>query len=142
MLGIYEIIRIFAVDNCNTLLHLCNSSELDSLRFAWVLRHYDEDMAADEMREMKNRIAYTVMIVRDFGDAHNLTPRQAHNYLRRYKALDYLDEFYDVEHTLSPEDTLHSLDIISKRNGGQAWDCITDQTRKLAILRKVEVINL
>lgn len=84
------------------------------------MRHYDEDMAADEMREMKNRIAYTVMIVRDFGDAHNLTPRQAHNYLRRYKALDYLDEFYDVEHTLSPEDTLHSLDIISKRNGGQA----------------------
>jgi len=76
-------------------------------------------MAAEEIRELKNRIAYTVMIVRDFGDAHNLTPRQAHNYLRRYKALDYLDEFYDVEHTLSPEDTVNSLDIISKRNGGQ-----------------------
>jgi hypothetical protein len=32
--------------------------------------------------------------------------------------MDYLDEFYDVEHTLSPADTLESLDIISKRNGG------------------------
>ena len=47
------------------------------------------------------------------------TPRQAHSYLRRHKAMDYLDEFYDVEHTLSPADTLESLDIISKRNGGR-----------------------
>ena len=76
-------------------------------------------MAAEEIREMKNRIAYTVMIVRDFGDAHHLTPQQAHNYLRRHHAMDYLEEFYDVEHTLSPEDTVKSLDIISKHNGGE-----------------------
>ena len=75
-------------------------------------------MAEDETREKKNQIDYTVMIVRDYGDTHNLTPRQAHNYLRRHKAMDYLDEFYDVEHTLSPADTLESLDIISKQNGG------------------------
>lgn len=75
-------------------------------------------MAEDEKREKKNQIDYTVMIVRDYGDTHNLTPRQAHNYLRRHKAMDYLDEFYDVEHTLSPADTLESLDIISKQNGG------------------------
>jgi hypothetical protein len=77
-------------------------------------------MSAKELRETKNRIDYTIMIVRDFGDAHQLTPRQSHNYLRRHKAMDYLDEFYDVEHTLSPADTLESLDIISKRNGGHA----------------------
>ena len=75
-------------------------------------------MAADEIRETKNRIAYTVMIVRDFGEAHHLTPRQAQNYLRRHKAMDYLWEFYDVEHTLSPIDTLNSLDTICKKNGG------------------------
>ncbi len=75
-------------------------------------------MAADEIRETKNRIAYTVMIVRDFGEAHHLTPRQAQNYLRRHKAMDYLGEFYDVEHTLSPIDTLNSLDTICKKNGG------------------------
>ena len=77
-------------------------------------------MTKEEQRETKNRIAYMVMMVRDFGDAHQLTPRQAHNYLRRHKATDYIQEFYDVEHTLSPEDTLKSLDIISKRNGGKA----------------------
>ncbi len=76
-------------------------------------------MAIEELRETKNRIDYTVMIVRDFGDKHNLTPRQAHNYLRRHKAMEYMQDFYDVEHTLSPEDTLRTLDIISKRYGGQ-----------------------
>ena len=44
-------------------------------------------MATEEQRETKNRTAYTVMIVRDFGEAHHLTPRQAHSYLRR--ELDY-----------------------------------------------------
>lgn len=75
-------------------------------------------MAADEQKECKKRIAYMVMIIRDFGDAHHLTPRQAHDYLRQYKAMDYMNEFYDVEHTLSPEDTVTSLTHISKMNGG------------------------
>ena len=75
-------------------------------------------MAAEELRETKNRIDYTVMIVRDFADAHGLSPRQAHSYLRRYKAMDYMEQFYDVEHTLSPSDTVNTLGIISKRNGG------------------------
>jgi hypothetical protein len=76
-------------------------------------------MAAEELREAKNRIAYTVMIVRDFGEAHHLNPRQAHNYLRRHKAMDYMEQFYDVEHTLSPKDTIATLNDIAKRNGGQ-----------------------
>ena len=76
-------------------------------------------MAADELRETKNRIDYTVMIVRDFADVHNMSPRQAHSYLRRHKAMDYMEQFYDVEHTLSPSDTINTLGIISRRNGGE-----------------------
>ena len=75
-------------------------------------------MVANEFRETKNRIDYTVMIVRDFADAHSMSPRQAHSYLRRYKAMDYMEQFYDVEHTLSPSDTVETLDIISRKNGG------------------------
>ncbi len=76
-------------------------------------------MATEEKREAKNRIAYTVMIVRDFGDAHHLTPRQAHNYLSRHKAMDFLDKCYEAEHTLSWQDALDDVTIVSKRNGGQ-----------------------
>ncbi len=75
-------------------------------------------MTPEELRETKNRIGYMVMIVRYFGEAHQLTPRQAHNYLRRHKAMNYMEEFYDVEHTLSPKDTVNTLGIICKRNGG------------------------
>ena len=90
-------------------VYLCTRNQLNKKKI----------MAAEEVRETKNHIDYVVMLVRDFGSTHNLTPRQAHNYLRRYRALDYVEEFYDVEHTLSPEDTLRSLDIIAKRNGGR-----------------------
>lgn len=75
-------------------------------------------MAVEEQKEMMNRIQYTVMIIRDFGDVHQLTPRQAHNYLRRHKAMDYMQEFYDVEHTLSPEDTVDTIGVICRKNGG------------------------
>ena len=76
-------------------------------------------MAAEELRETRNRIDYTVMIIRDFGDAHHLNPRQAHRYLRRHKAMDYIAQFYDVEHTLSPQETVATLNDISRQNGGQ-----------------------
>lgn len=76
-------------------------------------------MVKEEQREIKNRIDYVVMLVRDFGDAHHLSPRQSHNYLRRHKALAYVEEFYDVEHTLSPEDTIVSLSTIARSNGGR-----------------------
>ena len=76
-------------------------------------------MATEELRETKNRIDYTVMIVRDFGDAHQLTPRQAHNYLRRHKAMDFLDKCYEAEHTLSPNDAVDDVNVVSKRYGGK-----------------------
>ena len=76
-------------------------------------------MATDERKEIMNRIRYTVMIVRDFGDAYQMTPKQAHNYMRRHKAMDYLSQFYDVEHTFSPEATVTSIREVSNNNGGR-----------------------
>ena len=74
---------------------------------------------AENLKETMNRIGYTVMLIRDFGEAHHLTPRQAHDYLRRYKAMDYMQEYYDVEHTLSPTDTVNTLGCINRQHGGK-----------------------
>ena len=60
-----------------------------------------------------------VMIIRDFGDAHHLTPKEAFSYLHQYKTMDYMEKFYDVEHTLSPKDTVESLGYVSRLHGGQ-----------------------
>ncbi len=75
-------------------------------------------MKAENQQAIKNQIAYIVMIIRDFGDEYGLTPRQSINYLRHHKALDYLGDFYDVEHTLPTGDTIRTLAEISKQNGG------------------------
>jgi len=33
--------------------------------------------------------------------------------------MDFLVEFYDVEHTLSFEDAVHDLTLVSQQNGGK-----------------------
>ena len=49
---------------------------------------------------------------------HDLTIREASNYIRRFKGIDFLTEFYDVEHTLSFNDCVDDLTIVCQNNGG------------------------
>lgn len=44
--------------------------------------------------------------------------RDAYIYLNRYKVIEFLKEFYDVEHILSFEDVLDDLTAICRQNGG------------------------
>ena len=46
--------------------------------------------------------------------------RDAYIYLNRYKGIEFLKEFYDVEHTLSFDDTIDDLSAICRKNGGVA----------------------
>ena len=47
-----------------------------------------------------------------------VTIREASNYIRRFKGIDFLTEFYDVEHTLSFNDCVDDLTIVCQNNGG------------------------
>lgn len=67
---------------------------------------------------LKDVIDYITAAILEFGDRHGLTLAQATNYLRRYSGLDFLVEFYDVEHTLSFSDCVEDLTIICQKNGG------------------------
>ena len=64
------------------------------------------------------KIEYFGLCVNAFARKFRLTPQLAHNYLQKYQGLQFLDEFYDVEHTLPLADTLESLQKICARNGG------------------------
>ena len=44
--------------------------------------------------------------------------RDAYVYLSRNKGIEFLKEFYDVEHTLSFEEVLDDLTAICQKNGG------------------------
>lgn len=66
----------------------------------------------------RNVIEYVVMAISGFARRHGLTIRQASNYLNRYKGIDFLTEFYDVEHTLSPRDWVDDATRVCQCHGG------------------------
>ena len=65
-----------------------------------------------------DRINYFVALISEFAAAHQISTTQAYEYLQRYKGLDFVDEFYDVEHTFSFETTVEDLTAYCKRMGG------------------------
>ena len=70
-------------------------------------------------REELNQIRYVIAFISEFARKFNLGQKQAFNYLKHFKGLDYLYSFYDVLHTQSFEDAIHDISIICLRNGGE-----------------------
>ena len=66
----------------------------------------------------KDVIDYIMTAIIEFARHHVLSIREASNYLNRYKGIDFLTEFYDVEHTLSFNDCVEDLTLICQKNGG------------------------
>lgn len=69
-------------------------------------------------RPGKDLIDYTMTAIIEFGRRHGLTIREASNYLNRFKGIDFISEFYDVEHTLSFNDCVDDLTVVCRNNGG------------------------
>lgn len=67
---------------------------------------------------MKQKIAYYLVCIRDFGERYGLSQKEAYTYLERHKGLQFLIDCYDAEHTLSLEDAVSDMAMVCKRNGG------------------------
>lgn len=65
-----------------------------------------------------NKISYTVACVSSFANTHNMTRQDAFKYLYDNKAIDFLKEHYEIEHTLSIEDAVEDMSEICRQNGG------------------------
>ena len=65
------------------------------------------------------KIPYLNAVIRMFGSRFDLTVRQAFRYLYNFKGIRFLLEYYDVEHTLSIEDTVDDLIKVCQKNGGE-----------------------
>ncbi|MDR3049956.1 MAG: DUF3791 domain-containing protein [Elusimicrobiota bacterium] len=61
---------------------------------------------------------YIVMCINEFAHRKNLTQKDSFSYLQKFGALNFLDEFYDIEHTLPFDDTIETLTDICRRTGG------------------------
>ena len=71
------------------------------------------------LRGMDRQVSYIIAVISDFAKRFGLSNPQAYRYLARYKGIDSLQEFYDVEHTLSFEDAINDLTLVSQQNGGK-----------------------
>jgi ATP-dependent DNA helicase RecQ len=90
------------------------------------------------MTDIKSRIDYTVACVSEFANKHNLPQKAAFKYLYDYKAIDFLKEHYDIEHTLSFEDAVEDMERICENNGGM----LATSNSKIAIEKIIrEVIE-
>ncbi|WMJ81444.1 DUF3791 domain-containing protein [Clostridium sp. MB40-C1] len=69
-------------------------------------------------RKEKNKIDYMVVCVAEFADKFSVSYKDSYNYLKKYNALNFLIENYEVEHTLSIEDAIEDMILVSKNNGG------------------------
>ena len=68
--------------------------------------------------KLEDKIAYIIAVVNDFAAKFTMTSQQAYRYLKRYKGIDFVDEFYDVEHTQSFDDVVDDLALYCRKNGG------------------------
>ena len=67
---------------------------------------------------MEDKLAYIIAVVNEFASAFSLTSQQAYRYLNRYKGIDFIDRFYNVEHTQSFDDVVEDLAVYCRKNGG------------------------
>ena len=67
---------------------------------------------------MDRQVSYIIAVISDFAERFGLSNPQAYRYLARYKGIDFLQEFYDVEHLQSMDETIDDLLIVCQKNGG------------------------
>lgn len=72
-----------------------------------------------DKHELKNRIEYIVVCVSEFAKRFKLTNQQAYAYLRRFTGIDFLNEYYEVEHTQSIESAVDDLQVLCYKKGGR-----------------------
>ena len=66
----------------------------------------------------KNASHYFITCVADFAEKYKMSIKDAFLYLKKFNGIRFLIENYDIEHTLSKEDTMEALSIIARKNGG------------------------
>lgn len=66
----------------------------------------------------RNMVDYFVICISEFAERYSINRKDAVLYLDEYGGLDFLEEFYDVQHTLPFADTVDSLAVICRKNGG------------------------
>lgn len=69
--------------------------------------------------DVKDKIEWTVIFVREFGNWHGLTLKQSFNYLLRYKGISFVERHYDYMHTQSFTSAVNDMTEYCHKLGGR-----------------------
>lgn len=69
-------------------------------------------------KEEINILDYIVVCISEFASRYGIHMRDAYIYLSQNKGIEFLKDFYDVEHTLSFDDVMDDLTSVCQKNGG------------------------
>ena len=70
------------------------------------------------LKDSKYQIPYKNACIRAFGRRFAMPAKEAFLHLEKYKGIDFLIEFYEIEHLQSIEDAVDDLILYCKKNGG------------------------
>ena len=59
-------------------------------------------------------IEYIIALVNEFSKRYGLTEKQAYRYIRIHKGIAFIEEHYDIMHTLSFEDAVDGVALYCK----------------------------
>ncbi len=65
-----------------------------------------------------NIINFLVVCTSDFARRHKMDASSAYHFLSIHGGISFLIHHYDIEHTLSLDDTLDDLELVCHQNGG------------------------
>lgn len=68
--------------------------------------------------KQEDKLAYIIAVVNEFAATFSLNSQQAYRYLNRFKGIDFVDRFYNVEHTQPFEDVVEDVALYCRNNGG------------------------
>lgn len=82
-----------------------------------------------------------LIFIFEFGRKHELTMKQAFNYLYRYQGMDFLDKHYDYAHTQSFRSMVDDITDYCHRKGGGCNETISWNQHRQTIEKDMNEIS-
>ena len=68
---------------------------------------------------IRDRFEYIIALVNEFAKGFGLSDKQAYNYIKFHKGVDFIEKNYGIIHTLDFNEAIESVAAYCRRSGGE-----------------------
>ncbi|MEZ3466831.1 DUF3791 domain-containing protein [Muribaculum intestinale] len=68
---------------------------------------------------IRDRFEYIIALVNEFAKRFGLSDKQAYNYIKFHKGVDFIEKNYGIIHTLDFNEAIESVAAYCRRSGGE-----------------------